>query len=944
MVVRTKQGQQGRTRGRRSGAQVGSGSSPGSPAGDGNTIVGQWIHTSGVTLQSAGVVQSWTSSDSAAKVANLYSTLSSYADPRPLTNARGIYFNGQSGLQVASGLLPMTQGMGLIYAFDLNIAPTSYTTKTLMNAASGSEGDTARVTADTNTTYSPDVTLLYQSGFPDADLVNGYYIRNYDSTWTNPTLRPIWGFANADASHYLKCFLTRLGQILIQAYDGTNSFMMQTVGTDVLAGAGTQNLGLFHDGLDYRLFLNGKEIHAIKSSVNITDLSVFYFNGSGRIASASFPVNGWRHYVKALTVIDRSTWANFVSNYNSVATATSTTALDIPSVAWGLLASGQSWWQGSTDTSSDTWTTAGGWNGMITAESPGKSGDLLSLTREPFPHVYCTQDDLNNNDIGPLCLDLNGLGNVNAANSHRSGSYENFAFGGAKQLISYVNATSLDWLISSAGGGGYSLALSAARSVPPVAISALRSTAAVDLTEYERLLQAVCFAKDFAAARGQSYKVKAWHWQQGHTDALNTSYATQFISFYDQLVTDVKTITGQTEDVICLIPQINWSDNGTRNRAIIVDQQILDIIDGRGSRPIYCTGPVYQITNFIHSYRAGYRWIGELFGKIAKQVVFDGLDWNPVRPLSFTKGASGASYVDIVFHVPVGPLQFATNSNNVASSLTAKGFEYSGGGRTISSVAVQASDTIRINLSGAPQNGDTINYVVGQRYGNLVDSDTATAYYKDQDWTQPLVSGSPVYKEGSLSDLRNWACAFTYTFPGAAPGGTTWDPANKGTDIVLFNSNRSMYNPSAGWESVRSTTSKSSGKWYSEFVIVVNGNLLIGLADASASMNSYLGNSANSMGEAMNGGQFLNGFTAGGGSGVTGFTTDVIQMAIDFDAGEVRYGKNGSLSSGGSPRATFTPNWTLFLAASDLSNSSTNFSLPATTVYSAPAGYSVWNG
>lgn len=939
MPVRARVGGQGRVRGGRPGAQVGSGSSPGAPITHG----GNWLYSQGVNLFSAGIVSSWQSQDTPSQTAALYSSLSTYADPRPLVTARGIYFNGQSGLTVANGLVTETLGLGLIYAFDLDIAPTSYATKALMDAASGNEGDIAKVTADTNTTFSPDVTLIAQSGFPDANLVNGYYVRKYDGTWTNPTDRPLWAFTSADGSHFLKCFLVKTGQIQIQGYDGTNSFLLQTVGTDVKAATGAQNLGIFRDGLDYRLFLNGKEIDAIESPVNLTDLTVFYFNGASRFASTSLPVNGWRHYVKGLSVLQDTSWANFVSTYNSVAASTSTVTMDIPSVAWGLLASGQSWTEGSTDTSTDTWRPASGWNGTITQESAGKSGDLFYLTRESFPHVYCTQDNLNNNDIGPLRIDLNGAGNVNSANSHRSGASENFAFSGAKHLINYVNATPLDWLIASSGGGGFSLALLAARSVPPVAIADLRTTAASSLTVYERLLQAVCFAKDFATARSQSYRVKAWHWQQGHTDATNTSYASQFLTFYDQLNADVKTITGQTADVICLMPQINWSDNGTRNEAVIVDQQILDIQDTKSSRPIYCIGPMYQITNFIHSYRAGYRWIGELFGKIAKKIIFDGLDWQPVRPITFTKGTN---YVDVQFHVPVGPLQFATNANNIDTSLTNKGFTYTGSSLSITGVAVQSSDTIRISLSGAPQNGDRIDYVVANRFGNLVDSDTATAYYKDQDWTQPIVSGSPVYKEGSLNDLRNWACAFTYTFPGAPPAGTTWDAANKGTDIVLFNSNRSMRNPSGGWESVRSTTSKSAGKWYVEVVIVVNSNYLFGLVDSGASLNTYVGNSANGGAEYMNGGQFLAGyFSAGAGSAMSAVTSDIMQMAVDFDAGEVRFGKNNSLSSGGSPRMTFTPNSTLFVAVSDLGAGGTaDLSLPASATYSAPAGYSVWNG
>ncbi len=78
------------------------------------------------------------------------------------------------------------------------------------------------------------------------------------------------------------------------------------------------------------------------------------------------------------------------------------------------------------------------------------------------------------------------------------------------------------------------------------------------------------------------------------------------------------------------------------------------------------------------------------------------------------------------------------------------------------------------------------------------------------------------------------------------PAGFGFNPADKGTHIVLSNGNFSCATSGAGgWESVRSVTSHSSGKYLlgAEFQYTTGGAgvRMIGLADSSASLASYLG-------------------------------------------------------------------------------------------------------
>jgi hypothetical protein len=350
---------------------------------------------------------------------------------------------------------------------------------------------------------------------------------------------------------------------------------------------------------------------------------------------------------------------------------------------WGIIHSGQSWSEGSL-TVSDTWTTpVAGWDGHVDRENATNSGEHNSLTREFLPGVFATRNQDTNADIGILSIQTNNFGNISAADSHKTGGGETTDWGMMKHLISDDSVPPLDWVLTKAYSGGNTLAALSAETSPAPLVQALKSKSSASITFYEELLQSVVYARDYARSKGQEYRVAAFLWQQGHSDMTNASYATAFLTYYDKLNAAVKRITGQADDVICLIPQINYSTNGTVGRTNLgtsIDQKLLDILDSRGTRPIYGVGPMYQITNFIHCYRAGYRWVGEIVGKILKRILFDGVDWQPVRPHTFTKAAS---YVDIDFYVPVGSLQFVdTNENNIEARVTHNGvdtygFEYS---------------------------------------------------------------------------------------------------------------------------------------------------------------------------------------------------------------------------------------------------------------------------
>lgn len=82
---------------------------------------------------------------------------------------------------------------------------------------------------------------------------------------------------------------------------------------------------------------------------------------------------------------------------------------------------------------------------------------------------------------------------------------------------------------------------------------------------------------------------------------------------------------------------------------------------------------------------------------------------------------------------------------------------------------------------------------------------------------------------------------------GAAPDSTaTWNPADKGANVILSDGNLRATASVADWDSVRGTVTANTGKRYFE-IVATSGDfarLIMGVAKAAASMSNYLGSDA----------------------------------------------------------------------------------------------------
>jgi hypothetical protein len=713
---------------------------------------------------------------------SVYSTLFSGADPRPYYDPRGIYFGSAAGLNTTSPIFTKTSGdFAFLYAVDLNTLTSTVSLQSSL-PASNAEGDMVLVNGDRNLASGLgadiDSSLMLNAGWADSDLVNGY---NVWSSWTSSWAKSFFLLkATGSGGSRFEIKITHLGQLSIFMYDGTNQALLLSTG-NVVIGNSKLVFGIRRKGNTLRLIINGQEVQAFAGAAlpNITDLNSWNFNGSGRQAAAVAPVlNGVRHYWKGMAVGDDLSESEFRNVHDEFARRHKSPRLAQPRQARGVVVYGQSWTQGGTDTSTDTWRHGpNNWDGKIASANGSFAQESNSITREAFPNWFIPQSQDVPWDIGPYQIATDRSGSQSNATSHCEGSTgENFLPGFFKQMNTRVEARQCDWIVSGDGQGGASIALLSQQATACIVQQLKTAPLTVGNDYYNKLIRQIIYAHDFAMSKGQTYSVDLFVWQQGHTDLSNAAYLTALFALYDKLCADISSITGQSHKPVMISPQINWSYDGTQNTcncdhatggsnpAGVIDQLFLDMEDTRGTRPLYCVGPMYPITSFIHPYRAAHRWIGELFGQAACRILFDGESYGCLRPYAYTYSIGGTT-IDIDYRVRSGRALTlnCTNDNNVYTTVANQGFEFvdaSAGGVTISGVAATSSTRIRITLSGAIGAGDIIRYTGNTlRVGNVADGAKVNGLYKDQDWTVPFVSNEPTFALGNLTDLRQWAVA-----------------------------------------------------------------------------------------------------------------------------------------------------------------------------------------
>ena len=281
---------------------------------------------------------------------------------------------------------------------------------------------------------------------------------------------------------------------------------------------------------------------------------------------------------------------------------------------------------------------------------------------------------------------------------------------------------------------------------------------------YESLVRGIRRGHALATVQGKTFNVPCFTWTQGEQDVYDgmslATYKNLLIGLRNDIDTDAKAVTSQTNNVKCIMYQTASHNRyfltslqaaRAKNPYIAVAQYQLAI---ESNNDFYMATPLYPFdynSDNVHL-RAEYsRLMGAYYGYVAKKVLVDGVDWKPLHPTSYTVVGN---QIKIKFYVPVKPLVIDTDW---VREIDNYGFNIYRGSNEIgiTNVAVSGEDELTITCSGALQLGDRLTYAIngentgrfiGSR-GNIRDSQGDNIQYQIECTTYHMHNWLPIYEE-----------------------------------------------------------------------------------------------------------------------------------------------------------------------------------------------------
>ncbi len=272
---------------------------------------------------------------------------------------------------------------------------------------------------------------------------------------------------------------------------------------------------------------------------------------------------------------------------------------------------------------------------------------------------------------------------------------------------------------------------------------------------YKTSIDDVRRAKQQADRLGIPYEVFSVSWMQGEANgarklnrwdsAIPSSeliklYKKDLIDLKNDYLSDIKGITKQKNR----IPFLTYQTAG--NLAAVAQLQA-----SLEDKDIYMVGPTYMLPNAengtyiikeggpllhgdgIHLTADGERWLGEQFGKVARRIKVENIDWKPLYPVKAWRNKQSQS-ISVQFHVPVGHLQLDTTwlpmQDNAAGFVVLNGQNKK---LPIHSVSIHSRDIVTIKLEEAVPAGElSVNYGLQSKVadlpGKIIDIKTGQTY------------------------------------------------------------------------------------------------------------------------------------------------------------------------------------------------------------------------
>lgn len=258
---------------------------------------------------------------------------------------------------------------------------------------------------------------------------------------------------------------------------------------------------------------------------------------------------------------------------------------------------------------------------------------------------------------------------------------------------------------------------------------------------YKRLMLSVKKGKENANAMGKTFGVPCVFYVQGESNGHETEdvFYPKLKQLFADLNTDIKAITGQSNDVIFITYQMSsFESKGYASGPTYAQLRL-----AREQDNVYLGGPMYQFDYGTDTYHPLDRAIvGLQSGIIAKRIINDEKPLPLFYPVKYEVQHSGNNWLlSIQFDVPVPPMRFVTDKtddwHNVNGKQKNYGFTLTKNGVDIiaSEPVIKRGNTLVIKCKQDPT-GASLNYATTGHYGggNLCDSQNITVRCKNIDY------------------------------------------------------------------------------------------------------------------------------------------------------------------------------------------------------------------
>lgn len=290
-------------------------------------------------------------------------------------------------------------------------------------------------------------------------------------------------------------------------------------------------------------------------------------------------------------------------------------------------------------------------------------------------------------------------------------------------------------------------------------------------TYYNTLMANITAGKATADANKLSYNVPAFVWSQGEEDyraggapgSYGTgiwdplTYKAKLKQLINDINIDVKSITGQTNDVKCVMYQVASHNPYYRYPRIAIQQLELAQEDERVALAKVMYEVDYNVADYVHAPAKTYRNIGNHYGIALYRAIVQNDRVLPIVPSQhFYVGTD----LYIRFFVPVKPLVFDTsivaplpdgkfgfNLYTVTNETVGVSGTIAQATETITGVTLFSADTVKISLSAIPPAGTRLTYGVNGDGSNSIKGSVNGVTGK---------SGRTLGARGNLRDSRTY--------------------------------------------------------------------------------------------------------------------------------------------------------------------------------------------